>query len=372
MKNVVFFIGSLQLGGTEAKLARNILPLLKKSGKVNPKLLLLQERGDFLHVVPDSIERLSLGENMHTNLFHILPRFRDALMKLRADMVISCTWYPAVIAYLAKKMGFTDLVHIVHDTVNMTEYVKDHFAHEKYRWLKLYLIKKAYCGADAVIVVSQGEKEDLSRNFGIPEKKIRVVYNPLDRIKIAELSTEDPGIHFDVPVVVSMGRLVYQKGFDILLRAFRKVRDGRKAKLLVLGDGEKKEELISLAQSLDLQDDVVFLGMQVNPFQFILGAEVFCLASRYEGLGNVILEAMALGLPVVVTDCPSGPAEIVENGKYGILAPMENADAIADALIRVLSDDKLREGLSELSLIRAKDFDLEASLKQWEEIILYT
>jgi glycosyltransferase involved in cell wall biosynthesis len=269
-------------------------------------------------------------------------------------------------------MGFTDLVHIVHDTVNMTEYVKDHFAHEKYRWLKLYLIKKAYYGADAVIVVSQGEKEDLNRNFGIPEKKIRVVYNPLDRIKIAELSTEDPGIHFDVPVVVSMGRLVYQKGFDILLRAFRKVRDGRKAKLLVLGDGEKKEELISLAQSLDLQDDVVFLGMQVNPFQFILGAEVFCLASRYEGLGNVILEAMALGLPVVVTDCPSGPAEIVENGKYGILAPMENADAIADALIRVLSDDKLREGLSELSLIRAKDFDLEASLKQWEEIILYT
>jgi glycosyltransferase involved in cell wall biosynthesis len=252
----------------------------------------------------------------------------------------------------------------------MTEYIKDHCAREKYRWLKICLTKRSYCDADVVVVVSQGEKEDLIQNFKIPEKRIIVVYNPLDRLRIAELSAEDPGIHFEVPVVVSVGRLVHQKGFDILLGAFRKVRDVKAAKLLILGDGEKREELISLAQSLDLQDDVVFLGMQVNPFQFMRGAEVFCLASRYEGLGNVILEAMALGVPVVVTDCPSGPAEIVENGKYGILVPSENADALAEALIRVLSDNKLRETLSDLSLKRAKDFDLETSLKQWEDVIL--
>jgi glycosyltransferase involved in cell wall biosynthesis len=220
------------------------------------------------------------------------------------------------------------------------------------------------------VVVSQGEKEDLIQNFKIPEKRIIVVYNPLDRLRIAELSAEDPGIHFEVPVVVSVGRLVHQKGFDILLGAFRKVRDVKAAKLLILGDGEKREELISLAQSLDLQDDVVFLGMQVNPFQFMRGAEVFCLASRYEGLGNVILEAMALGVPVIVSDCPSGPAEIVENGTYGILVPTENVDALAEALIRVLADNKLRSGLSELSLKRAKDFDLETSMKQWEDVIL--
>jgi glycosyltransferase involved in cell wall biosynthesis len=110
--------------------------------------------------------------------------------------------------------------------------------------------------------------------------------------------------------------------------------------------------------------------MQENPFQFIGRAEVFCLASRYEGFGNVILEAMSLGVPVIVTDCPSGPSEIVEKGKYGILVPTENADAIAEALIRVLSDNQLRAGLSELSLKRAKDFDLEPSLKQWEDLIL--
>ncbi|HZV46168.1 MAG TPA: glycosyltransferase [Thermodesulfovibrionales bacterium] len=370
MKNVVFFIGSLQLGGTEAKLARNILPFLKKRGKVNPKLLLLQERGDFLDVVPDSIERLSLDESIHTDLFRIIPRFRDALVKLKADIVISCMWYPAIISYLARKFGLARFEHIVHDTVNMTEYIKDHFAREKYRWLKICLTKRSYCDADVVIVVSHGEKKDLIQNFKIPEKKIIVVYNPVDRLRITDLSAEDAGIHFEIPVVVSVGRLVHQKGFDILLRAFGKVRDVMAAKLLILGDGGKRGELISLTQSLDLEDDVLFPGMQVNPFQYMRKAEVFCLASRYEGLGNVILEAMALGLPVVVTDCPSGPAEIVENGKYGILVPTENADALAEALIRVLADKKLRAGLSELSLKRAKDFDLETSMKQWEDVIL--
>ena len=370
MKNVVFFIGSLQLGGTEAKLARNFLPLLKKRGKVNPKLLLLQERGEFLNVLPDGIEKLSLDESMNTNLVRIIPRFRDALVKLKADTVISCMWYPAIISYLTGKLGLARFNHIVHDTVNMTEYIKDHFAREKYRWLKIYLTKKAYCDADVVIVVSQGEKDDLIQNIKISEKKIIVVYNPLDQVRIAELSAEDVEIHFEMPLVVSAGRLVYQKGFDILLTAFRKVRDIMAARLLILGAGEKKEELISLAQSLHLQDDVIFLGMQENPFKFMRKSEVFCLASRYEGLGNVILEAMALGVPVVVTDCPSGPAEIVENGKYGILVPSENADALAEALIRVLEGNKLRAGLSELSLKRAKDFDLETSMKQWEDVIL--
>jgi glycosyltransferase involved in cell wall biosynthesis len=99
-------------------------------------------------------------------------------------------------------------------------------------------------------------------------------------------------------------------------------------------------------------------------------ATVFCLASRYEGLGNVLLESMVTGAPVVVTDCPSGPAEIVDNGKYGLLVPPEDPDAIADALIRVLSDSELRDTLSKLSLKRARDFDFETSLKQWENTIL--
>jgi len=323
-----------------------------------------------LCILPEAIERLSLDESIRTGLFQMIPRFTDALTRLKADTVVSCMWYPAVVSHLARKLRLSRFKHIVHDTVNMTAYIKDHFASEKYQGLKRYLIKKAYSDADAVIVVSRGEQDDLIQNFNIPATKIVVLYNPLDRSKIRELSAENSGIHFEMPMVVSVGRLVYQKGFDILIRAFRKVRDHTVAKLLIVGDGEKKEELISFANSLKLQDDVVFLGMQMNPFQFMRGAEVFCLASRYEGFGIVILEAMALGLPVVVTDCPSGPAEIVENGKYGLLVPPENVDALAGALTRILSDPNLMEEMSRLSLTRAQDFDLEKSIKQWEDVIL--
>jgi len=370
MKNVIFFIGSLQAGGTEAKLARNFLPHLQRRGNVNPKILLLRERGEFLDVLPKGIEKLSLNEGANTNVVRIIPRFRDAMAKLKADMVISCMWYPAIISFLARKLHLSDFTHIVHDTVNMTEYIKDHFVHERYRWIKVYLTKKAYCDAEAVIVVSKGEKEDLIKNFGIPGGTISVVYNPIDGETITKLSVEDAGIDFDVPLVVTAGRLVQQKGMDILLRAFRKVRDVIASKLLILGSGEKKEELVSLAASLNLSEDVKFLGMQMNPFKFMRKAAVFCLASRYEGLGNVILEAMSLGVPVIVTDCPSGPSEIIGDGRYGILVRPEDPGAIAEALLRVLSDRGLQETLSSLSFERAQDFSLNASLSQWEEIIL--
>lgn len=243
MKTVVFFIGSLQLGGTEAKLARNFLPFLKTRGRVNPKLLLLQERGEFLETVPEEIERVTLNETLQTNLFSIIPRFRDALKKLNADIVVSCMWYPAIISYLTRKSGLADFRHIVHDTVNITEYIKDYFINENYKWLKLYLTKKAYSDSEAIIVVSKGEKEDLIKNFKIPEDKIRVIYNPLNTDMIIKMASEAVDIGINSPVIVSVGRLVYQKGFDILLKAFKKVIEQIECKLLIIGSGEKKDEL---------------------------------------------------------------------------------------------------------------------------------
>ena len=370
MKNVIFFIGSLQAGGTEAKLARNFLPLLKGRGKMNPKLLLLKETGAFLEVLPEEIEKFSLREEAGTNIIRIIPRFRDALRRLNADVVISCMWYPAIVSFLARKLHFVHFRRVIHDTVNMTEYIEDHFETEKYRSLKTYLTKKAYRNAEAMIVVSQGEKKDLIDNFKMPEERIHVVYNPVNSEMISKMSSEEINLKINKPVIVTAGRLVYQKGFDILLRAFRKARNIIESKLLILGAGEKEKELMSLCTSLKLQEDVMFLGFQENPFKFMKEASVFCLASRYEGLGNVILEAMALGVPVIATDCRSGPGEILGEGKYGILVPVENPDAIAEAIIKVLSDSQLRERLADLSLKRAEDFSVEKALSLWEDIVL--
>ncbi len=370
MKNVVFFIGSLTLGGTEAKMARNFLPFLKQRGRINPKLLLLQERGFFLDELPNNIERLSLNETRDTRITSIIPKYKKALQHLKADVVVSCMWYPAIISYIARKLSLCNFMHIVHDTVNMTAYIEDNFRTERFKALWTLLTKMAYQDAESMIVVSNGEKEDLLENFGLKDKKVEVVYNPLNHAMISEMSKDDPGISIDGPVIVTASRLVHQKGLDILLRAFRIVRSSVPSKLVIIGDGDKRGELMNLSRSLKLEEDVIFLGAQLNPYKYMKMATVFCLASRYEGFGNVIPEAMITGAPVVVTDCPSGPAEIVDNGEYGLLVPPEDPNAIADALIKVLSDSKLRDTLSNLSLKRAQGFDLETSMEQWESIIL--
>ena len=222
MKNVIFFIGSLQAGGTEAKLARNFLPLLKSRGKMNPKLLLLKDQGEFLDVLPDGIEKHNLNETADTNLVKVIPRLREALLEMKADVVVSCMWYPAIISYLTRKYGRLKFRHIVHDTTNMTEYVKYEFRQEKYKWMKLHLMRKAYSDAENVIVVSQGERDDLVENFAIPGNSIKVIYNPIVIEQICRMSEEMADIPRDKPIIVSVGRLIFSKGFDILLKAFRK------------------------------------------------------------------------------------------------------------------------------------------------------
>jgi glycosyltransferase involved in cell wall biosynthesis len=370
MKNVVFFIGSLQAGGTEAKLARNFLPLLKMRGKVNPKLLLLQEKGEFLDVLPREIEKVCLNENTHTSLFGVIPKFREALRKLKPDIVIACMWYPAIIAYMTKKLGLFDFKYIVHDTTTMSEYIKYEFSKERHKWLKIYLIRKAYMAAEKIIVVSKGEKDDLTANFAIPDKLVEVIYNPVNLDEIRRMAGDDVDVRFDKPTVVSVGRLIYSKGFDVLLKAFRKVNNHVDCNLLILGEGKEKETLMSLSESLGLREKVTFLGFHHNPFKYMKRCQVFCTATRYEGLGNALIEAMTVGLPVIATDCRSGPVETLDGGKYGILVAPEDPDATAQALIRVLSDRKLQENLSNLSLKRAQDFDPETSMKQWEDAIL--
>lgn len=370
MTNVVFFIGSLQAGGTEAKLARNFLPLLRKRGRINPKLLLLQERGEFLEVVPSDIERMSLDESENSNVISVMPGFRTALKALKADVVVSCMWYPAVISYLARKFGLVDFAHIVHDTTTMSEYIKYEFGGERFGRLMIYLTRKAYSDAGRIIVVSHGEKEDLLKNFGIDGNSVQVIYNPINLEEIRLKAETGVDIKFEKPVVVSVGRLIYSKGFDILLNAFRRVRDRLDCRLLILGEGKEREGLESLVRDLELDQDVIFLGFDENPFRYMKRSTAFCTATRYEGLGNAIIEAMALGLPVVATDCRSGPGETLDGGKYGILVPLEDSVAIADALIKVLGDEEFRVRLSESSLKRAEDFGPEASLGAWEDTIL--
>lgn len=232
--------------------------------------------------------------------------------------------------------------------------------------IKPLLVKYFYPKSDGIIAVSKGVAQDLSQTSGIPLEKIKVIYNPVVTPELSVMAQKpvnhrwlQPG---EPPVILGVGRLMFQKDFSNLIQAFHKVRGKQDCRLIILGgENYEREKLENLIKELDIHDYVDLYGFSDNPFAFMAKASIFALSSRYEGFGNVLVEAMATGTPVVSTDCKSGPAEILENGKYGKLVPICNSEALAEAILDTLENPKDTTLLQE----RASDFTIEKITAQY-------
>jgi len=282
--------------------------------------------------------------------------------------------------------------------------------HVGLRKLNKLLVRILYPKADLIIAVSYGVKESLI-NLGIEEEKIKVIYNPYPIDEIRELANEPLGSYeeiFKEPVLITAGRLTKQKGQWYLLRVFRALKEKHKdIKLVILGEGELKEYLVKLSEELGLKTyvwdrdelsesfDVYFLGFQKNPFKFIARSKLFVFPSLWEGFGNVLVEAMACGVPVVPSDCRSGPREILapntdfnyqtqkpEFAEYGVLMPVfeikykSTKELLGgkemmwvEAIDKLLEDETLRKNYSEKAKQRAEDFRIEKIVKKWQEVL---
>jgi len=196
--------------------------------------------------------------------------------------------------------------------------------------------------------------------FHLPDDKIHVIGNPFDLEKIRHLAQEsvsEPLFQGAAPILLSVGRLAPEKGGEDLLRAFSQLRQQTDARLVFLGAGPEKDRLERLCREMGLEGDVHFPGYRENPFRYMARSTALALPSHYEGFGNVLVEAMACGLPVVATRCYPGIEEIVEDGKTGLLVEVGDEAAMAAALLRVLNDEQLRRRLAEAGRERAQMFD---------------
>jgi glycosyltransferase involved in cell wall biosynthesis len=254
-----------------------------------------------------------------------------------------------------------------------------------FKWFHKFVMRFVYRLANKIVTVSQSVAQDLIENFGVKREKITVIYNFQDLEEINRSSLEDLGefrnLFLKNKVVISVGRLTPQKGLQYLIEGFKKVREKHPETILViLGEGELKEELEKLIENLNLEKKVFLLGFQKNPFKFLKNSSIFVLSSMQEGLPMVLIEAMACGLPVIATDCPGGNKEIldpeynlkVENmrlAKYGILIPPKNSKEISKAISLLLENENLRKEYSKRSLERARDFSVEKIVPKWLEIL---
>jgi glycosyltransferase involved in cell wall biosynthesis len=199
----------------------------------------------------------------------------------------------------------------------------------------------AYRWTDGIIAVSKGVAAELLEIDARLEPRMRIINTPVvseHMLQQAKEPNEHPWFHEgQPPVILAAGRLVTHKGFLTLLEAFQRVRSSRAARLLIIGEGRDRSVFEDKVRALQLEDDVSFPGFQTNPFAFISRAAVFVLSSEYEGLPNVLIQALALGTPVVSTDCKSGPRQILEDGRLGALVPVGDVAAMAQAIEQALT-----------------------------------
>jgi glycosyltransferase involved in cell wall biosynthesis len=369
---VLFFISSLDGGGAERVMV-NLLGNIEGS-RIEPVLVLLYPAATspYREYLSENI-RIIVVERSTNSFFEKIKQFIlfiRSVHKERPRILLSMLTHNNLMALCAGILLRIRVIVCEHITLG-----EDIKTEEGKRMLGVPvapLVKILYGYADRVIAVSEGIKRNLIEEFRIPARKIRVIYNPIDSAAITELSTippEHPFFQGRAPVVMGAGRLVTQKRFDILIKAFSSVAKEMDARLIILGEGPGREALQKLVRDLGMEDKVSLAGFHGNPYQFLSRADVFVLSSGYEGLPMVILEAMACGVPVISTDCRSGPREILQNGRCGLLVPVGDEAALSKGIVTLLRDRTLRENFSKAGKERAKDFSVSEVIAQYINIM---
>jgi len=219
------------------------------------------------------------------------------------------------------------------------------------RTILLSLMRKTKNLCDYNVAASRGAADDLAQCLKIASSEVNVLYNPCIDDDMLELSNQHIDhkwlVSKDCPVIITAARLADQKSIDVLLKAFQIVLTTHDARLIILGDGPLRDELIELADLLEISEKVDFAGHVGNPYAYMRQADLFVLSAKYEGFANVVAEALAVGCPVVSTDAPSGPREILRDGEFGQLVPVGNYDALAKAMIQSLFSSNENQRLKE-------------------------
>jgi glycosyltransferase involved in cell wall biosynthesis len=357
-QHVAIYLPSLRGGGAERVMATLANAFVARGFVVD--LVLASAEGPYLKELSPKVTVVDLKAGRVTRS---LPGLVAYLRRERPQAMLSALNHANVIAVLARFLARVPTRLVISERNTLTkdatrnQGIAARFVYVLMRWL--------YPHADGIVAVSEGAADALSCFANIPRKRIATVYNPYDLLTIqqrASIALDHPWFASgEPPVVLGIGRLTAQKDFPSLIRAFAQLGTQHPARLMILGEGELHADLQALGDSLGLgAHNFCLQGFVDNPFAYMARCGVFVLSSRWEGLPNVLIQALACGASVVSTDCPSGPAEILENGKWGTLVPVGDVEALAKAILENLTETEHQD-----VSIRAAYFNVERAADEF-------
>jgi glycosyltransferase involved in cell wall biosynthesis len=366
-KKVFFLIPSFR-GGGEERVVLNIVNNLDKD-KFEVGLITISGEGEYKGLLSSEVNYFDLQEK----------RARNAIFKLRRllkeeapDVIVTSVIQTAILLYLSslfilnkKMIKINRLSSYYEKIINNTNMISRLF------------FNKALRDSDYVISLTEEMKENFIKFFPSEKNKVIKIYNPhnlkdINNKKYYSISLEERIFFSKKPVIIACGRLTEAKGFSYLIQAFNEVKkEFKDAILLILGQGEKEKELEVLVKELNIENSVKFLGFKENPYKYLHNSDLFVLSSLWEGLPGVLIEALACEVPVVSTNCKSGPKEILDNGRIGELVKIKDVNSLSNTMLKVLRDNNLQSKYKELGLEKIKEFDKNKIIKEYEEFLNY-
>lgn len=361
-ERLAFFVSSMRGGGAERVMLNLVQGMAKHNYVVD--LVLARAEGPYLTEVPERVRVVDLGAS---RVLTSLPALFRYLRQERPRAMLSAMNYVNIVALWVRRIAGVSTRVVISEHVTLSRSTR-HASSRRGKMLP-HFVKHFYPWADGIVAVSKGVADDLAQVTGLPRERIQVIYNPIVTSEL-RAKAQRPLDHAwfksgQSPVFLAVGRLTVEKDFPTLIQAFAKVRQAHQVRLLILGEGEERSSLEALVRQLGLEADVSLPGFVENPYAYMARANLFVLSSQWEALPTVLIEALYCGAPLISTDCPSGPREILADGLYGRLVPVGDVDAMARAMANTLASEP--SGPPPESW---KPFELEPAVNQYLSILL--
>ena len=366
LRRVCFVLPSLNGGGAERAAVQvlNGLP----ADKWDRSMFLFERTGPYLADLDPAISLVAAPSPSRGDRWQALRHF---VKNTQPHVVVAFLSYATTLS--ATRAAQTGAKVVFNQQTPMTAFLGDADYEWRQGWRRTVFTatsRLTYSAADLVVATSNGVAEDLTKNFGVSPDSIQIVPNPVDLETVRARAGEpaELGPPGDGPVIVAAGRLADAKNYPLLIDAVGVLRQSINARLFILGQGELEPMLRQHIAERGLADAVTLLGFHRNPWKFIARADVFALSSHYEGFGNVLIEAMAVGVPVVAT-ASAGTRDIVDDGVDGVLVESHTATALAAALRQVLENNERREGMARYARVAAERFAAPRVIARYDAVL---